>query len=137
MSLQVRARDSYFIPPAGVEDRAARLAEPRMRKLGRSITRTARRRVNVRTGHLRSTIGDRTARTGPVVVTEVFSTARYSRYVHDGTRPHAIVPRRARALRFEVGGRVVFAHRVWHPGYRGNPYLGSSVRDEMAKAKLL
>jgi hypothetical protein len=136
MTIKVRA-GSYFIPPAGVDLEAAQQAAPTMRKLGRAITRTARRRVNVRSGHLRSTLGDRTAVLGPTVLTEVYATARYARWVHDGTRPHVIVPRRARVLRFEVGGRTVFARRVNHPGYRGNPFLQSSVRDEMARAKLL
>ncbi len=136
MSIKVRP-EAYFIPPAGVDEEAARQAAPTMRKLGRSVTRTARRRVNVRTGHLRSTIGDETTMAGPVVTTTVFATARYARWVHDGTRPHAITPRRAKALRFEIGGRIVFAKRVWHPGYRGSRFLSSSVRDELAKAKLI
>lgn len=127
---------AYWIPPAGVDEAAARQAAPTMRRLGRSITRTARRRVNVRTGHLRSTLGDTTTRTGPVVTTTVFANARYARWVESGSRPHAIVPRRAKALRFEVGGRVVFAKRVWHPGYRGSRFLSSSVRDELARANL-
>ena len=37
-------------------------------------------------------------------------------YQDEGTRPHVILPRRARVLRFEVGGDLVFAHRVNHPG---------------------
>lgn len=136
MTIKVRG-SSYFIPPAGVELEAAQQAAPQMRRLGRAITRTAKRRVNVRTGHLRSTIGDRTTVIGPTVLTEAYSTARYSRFVHDGSRPHVIVPRRARALRFTIGGRVVFSKRVFHPGYRGNPYLASAVQDELAKAKLI
>ncbi|WP_199570522.1 hypothetical protein [Streptomyces murinus] len=45
------------------------------------------------------------------------------RYVLDGTRPHIIRPRRAKALRFEVGGRVVFAAYARHPGTRPNNFL--------------
>ena len=33
-----------------------------------------------------------------------------------GARPHVIRPRRAKALRFVVDGRVVFARVVHHPG---------------------
>lgn len=33
-----------------------------------------------------------------------------------GARPHVIRPRRAQALRFVAGGRVVFARVVNHPG---------------------
>ncbi|MGJ3558827.1 hypothetical protein ACR6C2_07560 [Streptomyces sp. INA 01156] len=38
-----------------------------------------------------------------------------TRYVLDGTRPHIIRPRRAKALRFEAGGEVVFAAYARHP----------------------
>jgi hypothetical protein len=137
VTIKVRPRGSYFIPPAHAGEQAAQQAAPRMRKLGRAVTRTARRRVNVRSGYLRSTIGDRTTVLGATVLTETYATAKYARFVHDPTRAHAITPTRARALRFQVGGRTVFARRVWHPGYRGNPFLASAVRDELAKAKMI
>lgn len=50
------------------------------------------------------------------------------RYVLDGTRPHLIRPRRAKALRFEVGGRVVYAKLVRHPGTKANDFLGRALR---------
>ncbi|WP_262413993.1 hypothetical protein [Actinacidiphila acidipaludis] len=40
------------------------------------------------------------------------------RFALDGTRSHTIVPRRAKALRFDIGGRIVFARVVRHPGTR-------------------
>ncbi|WNI20285.1 hypothetical protein [Actinacidiphila sp. ITFR-21] len=50
-------------------------------------------------------------------------------YVLRGTRPHIIRPRRARALRFEVGGRVVFSKLVHHPGTDANDFLGRALRE--------
>lgn len=47
----------------------------------------------------------------------------YALSVHDGSRPHDIVPRRVGALRFMIGGRVVFTRRVHHPGTRGYAFL--------------
>jgi hypothetical protein len=49
-------------------------------------------------------------------------------YVVSGTRPHVIRPVRARALRFTVGGRVVFATVVHHPGTRANNFLAEALR---------
>ncbi|MET9458350.1 hypothetical protein ABZY05_25260 [Streptomyces canus] len=50
------------------------------------------------------------------------------RFVLDGTRPHIIRPRRARALRFEVDGRVVFSAFVRHPGTRPNNFMARALR---------
>lgn len=61
---------------------------------------------------------------------KVISTNPHTSFVHDGTRAHQIRPRRpGGVLRFEVGGRVVFARVVNHPGYRGDPYLTRALRD--------
>ena len=49
-------------------------------------------------------------------------------YVVSGTRPHTIRPVRAQALRFTVGGRVVFASVVHHPGTEANPFLQRALR---------
>ncbi|MGW1352839.1 hypothetical protein ACWCQE_26755 [Streptomyces sp. NPDC002409] len=52
-----------------------------------------------------------------------------TRYVLDGTRPHIIRPRRAKALRFQAGGRTVFAAYAHHPGTRANNFLGRALRE--------
>lgn len=61
---------------------------------------------------------------------KVISTHPATLYVHNGTPRHQIRPRRSGGvLRFEVGGRVVFARVVNHPGYRGDPFLANALRD--------
>lgn len=54
-----------------------------------------------------------------------------TQYVLFGTRPHLIRPRRARALRFEVEGRVVFAQLVRHPGNRPMNFMAEALRDAL------
>lgn len=49
-------------------------------------------------------------------------------YVLNGTRPHRIVPRTKKALRFTVGGQVVFATVVNHPGTKANNFLKDALR---------
>ncbi len=49
-------------------------------------------------------------------------------YVVSGTRPHTIRPVRAKALRFNVAGRVVYATVVHHPGTRKNDFLTEALR---------
>ncbi len=46
----------------------------------------------------------------------------YGVYVREGTAPHEIRPKKAKALRFMIGNRVVFSRVVHHPGTKANPY---------------
>lgn len=69
---------------------------------------------------------------GPVAdkSVKVISTNIHTVLVHNGSRRHPIRPRRAGGyLRFVVGGRVVYARAVNHPGYRGDPFLTRALRD--------
>lgn len=109
------------------------------------------RALRLRGGRTYRKLGDRTQRTAAIAEREApGSMGRYIvwkiedgprglqgvivcdhpavRFVLDGTRPHIIRPRRARALRFEVRGRVVYAAYVRHPGTRANDFLGRALR---------
>lgn len=55
-------------------------------------------------------------------VTVSFTGADYARYVIGGTAPHTITPVRASVLAFDVGGTMVFARAVQHPGTQPNPF---------------
>lgn len=95
---------------------------------GREAEGHSRRFVGVKSGDLKQTIGSRVVRSNPGYNVEVFAgnTAKTAKYVmphHDGSRPHVIRPKRAQFLRFTVGGKVVYARKVNHPGNRANPFL--------------
>lgn len=47
----------------------------------------------------------------------------YGLYVHEGTSPYIIKPRRKKVLCFYTNGKWVFAKRVRHPGIKANPYM--------------
>lgn len=66
---------------------------------------------------------------GPVIgkTIKVISSNPHTVLVHNGSRAHLIRPRSKRYLRFEVGGRVVYAKLVRHPGYKGNPFLRDAL----------
>lgn len=50
-------------------------------------------------------------------------------YVTGGTRPHRIQPRRpGGVLRFTVGGKVVYARFVNHPGTKPNDFMQRALR---------
>ena len=49
--------------------------------------------------------------------------APQAEFVLLGSRPHKILPKNRKALRWAAGGKFFFAKGVNHPGYRGDPYL--------------
>ena len=98
----------------------------------RQVANRAKILTPVDTGRLRASIRYTISSAGNPSAT-VFTNVQYAPYVHDGTRPHVIRPRRAQALRFRVGGRTVFANVVNHPGTRARPFLTQALRDVSAQ----
>jgi HK97 gp10 family phage protein len=47
----------------------------------------------------------------------------YGVYVEFGTSPHMILPRKKKALKFQMDGRDVFARKVSHPGTNAQPFM--------------
>lgn len=54
--------------------------------------------------------------------------APHARFVHDGARPHVILPNKRKSLRWPVAGGFAFARRVDHPGYKGDAWLDRAAR---------
>ena len=54
--------------------------------------------------------------------------AFYGEFVRKGTSPHVIGPVRAKFLVFNVGGKVIYARQVNHPGTRANKYHVRALR---------
>jgi bacteriophage HK97-gp10 putative tail-component len=111
--------------------RGASMSE--LRRVGPMVVNRAKILCPVDTGRLRASIqGDyrRTWTLRPQFT--VFSDVEYASMVNDGTRPHVIRPKNASVLRFEVGGRVVYARVVHHPGTRARPFLDRAVREVTA-----
>lgn len=58
--------------------------------------------------------------------------APHALFVHWGTKPHKIAPKRKKALRWAAGGVFAFAKGVNHPGYKGDPYFVRAAREAPA-----
>lgn len=98
---------------------------------GRKVEGNARRRVGVKTGKLKGTIGSRLTPSRPKGYNvEVFAGTSYGLFHHDGTRAHVIRPRNASVLKFQVGGVTVYAQKVNHPGTKPNRFLLDALKDE-------
>lgn len=104
-----------------------------LREASRQVVNRAKVLAPVRTGRLRSSIRAEPPRffslRGSVTVG---SDLEYAAFVNDGTRPHVIRPRRAQVLRFQIGGRTVFAKVVNHPGTKARPFLDRALREVAA-----
>lgn len=59
--------------------------------------------------------------------------APHARWVIQGSRPHVILPSKKKALRWPDGGKFVFAKKVNHPGYEGDPYMDRAAADALAQ----
>lgn len=57
----------------------------------------------------------------------VFTAVSYALAVLEGTKPHVIEPRAARALHFRVQGDWVLVGKVNHPGTAANPYVDRAI----------
>jgi len=53
----------------------------------------------------------------------------YGIFVHFPTKPHPITPKKWKALRWEKDGKFIFAKKVKHPGYKGDPFLYKGLAD--------
>lgn len=93
----------------------------------------ARRSAPKDTGQLgRSHVKTPIVAEGERVTAGVEATADYALFVHEGTRPHPIVPRRGKFLAWiprGSGAKTIFARSVMlHPGTKAQPWLAKSAK---------
>jgi hypothetical protein len=96
---------------------------------GRNVTNQAKRNAPVDTGRLRADISWE-LRHDNVPFIRIGNSVNYALAVHEGTGIYGptgqpIRPRRAKVLRFKVGGRVIYRPSV--RGSRGRPYLRTAL----------
>lgn len=76
-----------------------------------------------RTGQTQAKTGHRILKTRGGKILRVFNKSKHAEALEFGARPHVIVPRRAKFLRFMVKGKLVFARKVNHPGNKPYKFL--------------
>jgi len=99
-----------------------------MAHIGRDIREGASLLAGRSTGALQASIHMRHYRDPRGQYVEVGSNLSYAYMHHEGTRPHIILPKKAKILKFMSRGQMVYAHRVMHPGTKRNPYLKEPMR---------
>lgn len=91
-------------------------------KRGLALQAKARRSAPKDTGRMAASIRvDYHTSLNPHVVIGAYTS--YSYMVHEGTRPHTIQGGVGRLLSFNVGGKIVYARKVNHPGTRPTRFL--------------
>jgi hypothetical protein len=126
----------FNIPKTALMDRAKldfELNNPQgsvgkhLKKRGRLIVAMARRQVGVDTGELKASIQMIHERVSRGQQLKIGSSLGHALAHHEGTSPHIITPRDAGFIRFSSGGRVIYTHKVNHPGTRPNRYLSDQL----------
>jgi hypothetical protein len=98
-----------------------------LQKRGILMTTAAKQQVGVNTGRLRQSIEMIHRRDSLSQYIKIGSSLEYALAHHEGTKPHIITPNDANILRFSAGGRVIYTHKVNHPGNRPNKYLSDQL----------
>lgn len=91
----------------------------------------AKENAPVKSGRLRRGIFSDQSATATSVEGRVAESADvpYAKWVERGTDPHDILPNKAKALAFMVGGSQVFSKIVHHPGTKAQWYMRNSLRE--------
>lgn len=55
------------------------------------------------------------------------TSVQYALVQDQGSDPYEIYPRQAKSLRFVIGGQVIYAKSVSHPGIQGTNYISGAI----------
>ena len=97
--------------------------------------------LHVRTGRLKSSITQRFESTAEMATSIVGTNVSYGVMWEKGIAAHDVVPVKAKALRFEIGGQIFFRKKVHIPAQAARPFLEPALQemrpqivDELQKA---
>lgn len=95
---------------------------------GRLIVVAAKAQVGVKTGRLKQSIDITYQKMpqGPRV--KIGSDVSYALLHHEGSRPHIIVAKPPKVLKFSKSGSTVYTKFVSHPGTKPNRYLSDHLK---------
>jgi hypothetical protein len=91
------------------------------------LTLLAKIQVGKKTGQLSTSIGYTLSADHNGVIGTVGSGNEIALLHHEGTKPHVILPRTKKTLRFVSHGKIVYAKMVIHPGTKPNRYLTDNL----------
>lgn len=102
-----------------------------VKEVGEPLVKEMQRVAPVDTGNLRSNIrmihSHLKVSVGPIGV-------GYTVYVVEGTKPHEIKAKNGGVLAFQMGGTMVYAKKVNHPGTKPNTFMDDAAQVVLDKA---
>lgn len=119
---------SIRLNPQAVRAELTRLTRRPVADVADQVVAQAKLNAPVQTGYLRNSIRKVPTFNARGPAFRVEATANYAPFVEEDTRPHVIRPRHGKVLKFRIGGRVVYAKIVHHPGTKGQHFLAKAVR---------
>jgi hypothetical protein len=63
----------------------------------------------------------------------IIAQADYAKYVEFGTKPHAILPKKRKALKIPTPEGYIFRKKVSHPGSKPYPFFFANLQDRAKK----
>lgn len=103
--------------------------------LGNRLITLIMQRVPVNTGAYARSWRILEQRADSIIVGTTAPPALFIMLEFSGARPHLIRPKDKQALRFEVGGDIIWASEVNHPGFKAQPHFRPAVLDLSREAQ--
>jgi hypothetical protein len=103
--------------------------KPVGRRWADDTAQLARRYVPKKTGKTSRSIRRKNASQKKATVQAVYT----ARMLMKGSKPHDMKPRQFKAMKFEAGGRPVFAKKVRHPGHAANDFAERAAKEALRK----
>jgi hypothetical protein len=66
----------------------------------------------------------------------IIAQADYAKYVEFGTKPHAILPKRRKALKIPTPEGYIFRKKVSHPGSKPYPFFFANLQDRAKRVAI-
>lgn len=100
------------------------------KRLGLELEASSVQEAPAKTGTLRRTINVFFSPGKAVIqprISQFAAPLKYANAVHEGSRPHIILPKNKKFLAFKKAGKIVFAKKVRHPGAKPNKFFTRAV----------
>lgn len=99
-----------------------------LEKQARIIVALAKAQVGKKTGKLQKSINHNLFVNAGSLTVNITANNKIAVIHHEGTKPHVIMPKHAKTMRFSSNGKIVYAKIVHHPGTKPNKYLTDNLR---------